>query len=192
MSLKRRVRGINGTCGFQVIPLPLTCKTKDTHLAFFHFCISYRLVWGSNSGHIRLACTFHEVTSTLHFLFLPGVISLLEHNEDYVITFPSTYCRCVQHHVEVCCGYLPDGRCIFVGDMSGIWFATNRSSHLRPPKVQGYMVASFLNILNLLKRKTNDRYSLLGQDEIRILIRTVYAEMKTSVLLKVKTRIQGY
>lgn len=25
-----------------------------------------------------------------------GVISLLEHNEDYVITFPSTYCRYVQ------------------------------------------------------------------------------------------------
>ena len=29
------------------------------------------------------------------FDLFAGVISLLEHNEDYVITFPSTYCRCV-------------------------------------------------------------------------------------------------
>ena len=127
MCVKSRVRGINEPCGFRVIPLALTCRTKVTHLAFFHFCISYRLVWVSNPGHIKLACTFHEVTSILCVccLFLSGVISLLEHNEDYVITFPSTYCRCVQHHVEVCCGYLPDGRCIFVGDMSWIRFATN-------------------------------------------------------------------
>ena len=44
----------------------------------------------------KCACIFEDVTDIMFaFDLFAGVISLLEHNEDYVITFPSTYCRCV-------------------------------------------------------------------------------------------------
>ena len=50
-------------------------------------------VWCSG---VRQISSFILSTNGLVCCIWLGVISLLEHNEDYVITFPSTYCRYVE------------------------------------------------------------------------------------------------
>ena len=68
-------------------------------------------------------CYFYSILTTLiklaSRLYL-GVISLLEHNEDYVVTFPSTYCRYVESGFLFCRFCIPNGTFLVrFGGLSG-------------------------------------------------------------------------